>query len=234
MVASKTRQLCFPGGQRHDAKPKFTNRLDDSRELFEIDGFRDVAVCLQIITLQDIWPRVEPLIYEMLDIESDVRKTRPLQTPLAGLAEAADDGDVGSRDDIIDTVLGILGVNAAFLEDKSQPSADEAPSKKTSPPWVLHIEDDAARIRRASPGVAAAYRYSCRTGHVLTLSRGESRTAKEHKRKRAASCSMRLTCSRMPRNSKSRDECRDQLVGQRSVAPQYPAAGTPATERIAA
>jgi len=122
----------------------------------------------------DVWPRIEPLICELLEINGQQSDGKP--NP--GIERVERQADLPPSNILVDTVFEMLGADPHFLDLKAQSAAEDEES-----PWVLCIDDDAdfsyplkVRLERYGIAVVRAFegmegvRFACtRPADVILL-----------------------------------------------------------------
>jgi len=105
-----------------------------------------------VLKCPDLWPRVEPLLYELLDLDEATKGSSSEESEAEHPVEAVDGC---TSTELLDTVFAVLGVEKehSLLEDES---SGQAP--RSDGAWVLSIEDDddvamALRLRLQEYGV---------------------------------------------------------------------------------
>lgn len=105
-----------------------------------------------VLKCPDVWPRVEPLLRELLALNPDnVAASRPhRESEMEQVSH-----EPGRPTDLLDTVFAMLGVEAGECLAETDASAS---AQLSGEPWVLSIEDDddfalALRLRLRECGV---------------------------------------------------------------------------------
>ena len=83
----------------------------------------------------DVWPRIEPLLYELLDLEPETVNRREVVLPTAAQRAISVKENSTTNRELIDVVFDMLATDMDFLDR----SDDNGPSL----PWILCIDDDA-------------------------------------------------------------------------------------------
>lgn len=104
----------------------------------------------------DVWPRIEPLLRELLAMPNPPTQTPQTETPpteTSAIADAESRG--GAPSVLVDSVFAILAAEKTAALDDSEPAG---PAPRSDQPWVLSIEDDddmalAIKLRLQEHGV---------------------------------------------------------------------------------
>lgn len=143
-----------------------------------------------VLKCPDVWSRVEPLLYELLELEpcpEEPNEALPMTIPMrrkpsASTTPVASNLMSAASDPMsVDTIFELLGA-APNLFDPSAFKADESRTNEAvedtedAVPWVLHIEDDAdlsdsLKTRLESHGIAVVRAFNGMEGYRTAFTR---------------------------------------------------------------